>query len=111
MDIWVGILLPNLQDYQEVLVANCQKTRLWCCDELKEDMCDGIALMVETHHTTTAPSRTKELRARSLPGKFYPTHCIFIINPHICSIWERISRIELTVSWIKVTRELGTVYR
>ena len=64
-------MLPNLQDYQEVLVANCPKTRPWCCDELKEDMCDRIALMVEIH-PTPAPSRTKELRARSLSGKFYP---------------------------------------
>jgi len=63
--------MPNLQDGQEVLMTNCPKTRHWCCDELKEDMCDIIALMVEIHRKT-APSRTKELRARSFSGKFYP---------------------------------------
>ena len=72
MNIWVGILMPNLQDGQEVLMTNCPKTRpCWCCDELKEDMCDIIALMVEIHHTIE-PFRTEELRARSLSGKFYP---------------------------------------
>ena len=76
MDIWVDISMPNLQDGQEVLMTNCPKTRPWCCDELKEDMCDIIALMVEIHHTT-ALYRTKKLRARSLSGKFYP-HIAFL---------------------------------
>ena len=71
MDIWVDILMPTLQDDHEVLMTNCPKTRPWCCDELKEDMCDRIALMVAIHHTP-APFRTKELRARSFSGKFYP---------------------------------------
>ena len=80
MDIWVDILLPNLQDDQVLMMANCPKTRPWCCDELKEDMCDRIALMVEIHHTT-ALYRTKELRARSFSGKFYP-HIAFLSLIH-----------------------------
>ena len=70
VDIWVDILMPNLQGSREVLMANCPKARPWCCDELKTDICDVTAFMLGIRHENQ-PNGTKELRARSFSGKVH----------------------------------------
>ena len=71
MDIWVDILMPNLQDDHEVLMANCSKRRPWCREELAESSRELTAFMAETN-PLTGPYRTKSLRMGSICGKFHP---------------------------------------
>ena len=71
MDIWVDILMPNLQDDHEVLMANCSKRRPWCREELAEGACELTAFVGETN-PLNGSHRTKSLHMRSICGKFHP---------------------------------------
>ena len=71
MDIWVDILMPNLQDDHEVLMANCPKRRPWCREELAEGARELTAFMAETN-PLNGSHRTKSLRMGSMCGKFHP---------------------------------------